>query len=1643
MSKIDDKYIKALSDFTGALEQIVAVLKSQQKNNKADTVNDMLKNVPDTLNNVVNELKKVNSGLAEVKNTNNEILRKIESVKKQKESGMFDRIEDPKNKNKIVDGIKVVILIAAGVLALGMAFKIIGKVDFLSVMALSGSIVLMSIAFSKLAENKNLKFSQVLLISAMLPLMALGIALSGAILHSFPKFGLAQGLSILFISGALGVASYLLLNALSKIHVKSLLMIPLLPFILPLIALGLVKSSIILAGVQQLSFAQVLSIGLVGLALGVATYGIGLALRGMKNITWKEMIALPLMIPLIAGGIVLASMVFQKFIPLKTPSQILIGSAVIGLSMLAFAPAIWILGSMNYKDLIAGTLVILPLVYMITKASAIFQSFVPLKAPLQLGISSLFMGLALLSFAPSILLLGKMSLKDLLKGALIILPLAFLIVKASTLFQDFVPLKNPLQLGISSLAIGMSILFFTPAVLLLGKMSMKDLITGSIGVLFVAGTILATAYIFTLLPSNMVYPPLMWTLGAGLSILAFGALSVALGAIMTLTAGIGFGALALGMASILLIAGTIVGTSIILGKGDYSKYPSLDWALGVGGSLIAFSYAAILAAGAGLVSLVSKFFTGEDPLIAVAKSMVNVSKELESGNWKGNYPSKDWALGVGTSLILFSAATVLAGGVSLITSIFAWFDNDEDPLVTLSISMVNVSKELEKGKWGGNYPKEDWALGVGTSLILFATVTALAGGTALLTSIFAWFDEDEEPLLTLAISMVNVSKEIQKGKWGGNYPSVDWALGVGTSLTLFATVTALAGGVGLLNSIFAWFDQDEDPLMTLAISMVKVSEKLQKGNWGGNYPSVDWALSVGTALTLFATATATSGGMSLLTNIFAWFDEDNDPLMKITLSMVDISKKLQEGNWGGNYPKLDWATGVGTSLMLFATATATAGGMNLLTDIFAWFSKDEKDGPLLKVAKSMVEISNTLQGGNWGGNYPKLDWAGGVGTALTLFATATATAGGMSLITNVLAWLDEDSDPLMKIAKSMVDISNTLQGGNWGGNYPKLDWASGVGTTLTLFATATTTAGGMSLITNVLAWLDEDSDPLMKITISMVEISKKLQDGKWDGNYPKLDWATGVGTALMLFASATVTAAGGNLVTDILNFFTDTNDPLLKLVTSMVTISTEIQKGKWEGNYPKEEWAKGVGQSVKLFAEATASLRSESSSILDMFSGDDPLFKLASSMIEISNRIDEGKWNGNYPKEDWSKGVGGALKLFAETTAFAKDQASIFDIFKSKDTLKNLATSMVEVSNILDSGKYDNFPSKAHIGIIGYFVETISKVVDENNINNNDAIKFSQSTTSITPAIKTWMNMLSDSDYTTIPSKAYTKNLSFYLLSIGETIKDFASLKITIQEFVDFNRAIKLMIPSLNELDNLPDINTSTVKNMKSISEVLKELAIGVDSFMYEDYGGLVGGIITFFAGGKKRSMDDFVNFSIGLSNLVHGLQVLTTLSPMQGGITKGYIEFLGGLKDLPELPDLSSKAESINKLATSFVTLADALSKVNTNLDGFSNLYKGLSINIDEKNLLKTVDKSNLKITNNSAEDKSNLVIKPIINKSDSEKEFDDALRQETSKPEKEAIQENKSQNQFYTDIADIKKILYEIRDTIDRPEPAESFYK
>ena len=727
MSKIDDKYIDALQDFTAALEEVVKTLKEQQKDSKSDVVNEMLKNMPNNLETIVNDLKKVRKDTHNIKNNTETILKEVKAARKAKETGMFDRVEDPKNKNKIVDGIKVVVLIAAGVLALGMAFKIIGKVDFLSVIALSGAMLMMANAYKKIGDIKGLDYKKVFMISAVMPLMAVGLVLSGYILRAFPKFTLMQGISMMLVGGALGIATYLVLKSLQKINFKSLIFVPLLPIILPLIALGLVKSSYILKDIKQLSLMQVFAVALVSLALAAATFGIGLVLKGVKNITWKEMLTLPAMIPLIAGGIVAASVIFQAFMPIKNPLQLLVGSLVIGLS----------------------------------------------------------------------------------------------------------------------------ILIFTPAIYFLGKLSMTQIVKGTLAVLAVSGAILGVAWIFSLLPTQMKYPEVMWTLGSGFSILAFGLLQI----------GLGFVAMNpffwVGIPALLAVAGSMVGVSYILNEGKWNgAYPSLEWSLGVGTSLVAFSAAAIGAAVGGVAGVVATFFTGEDPLIMLAKSMVGVSWLLQSGKWDGGYPSVGWAAGVGLALLGFASVTILAAAGNLVTSILNFFSGDKDPLMTLTQSMVSVSWKLQEGKWNDNYPSMEWAEGVGASLGVFGAITILAATSGLVKSVFAFFSKEKDPLLTLAQSMVGVSLLLQSGKWDGNYPSLPWTLGVSSAMTAFAAITMVSSAASLASSIASFFgDKSGDPLVSLARSMKQVSWILTTGKYE-IYPLKNYTDSVSYLMLTMANVTS-------------------------------------------------------------------------------------------------------------------------------------------------------------------------------------------------------------------------------------------------------------------------------------------------------------------------------------------------------------------------------------------------------------------------------------------------------------------------------------------------------------------------------------------------------------------------------------------------------------------------------------------------------------------------------------------------------------------------------------------------------------------------------------------------------------------
>ena len=127
-----------------------------------------------------------------------------------------------------------------------------------------------------------------------------------------------------------------------------------------------------------------------------------------------------------------------------------------------------------------------------------------------------------------------------------------------------------------------------------------------------------------------------------------------------------------------------------------------------------------------------------------------------------------------------------------------------------------------------------------------------------------------------------------------------------------------------------------------------------------------------------------------------------------------------------------------------------------------------------------------------------------------------------------------------------------------------------------------------------------------------------------------------------------------------------------------------------------------------------------------------------------------------------------------------------------------------------------------------------------------------------------------------------------------------------------------------------------------------------------------------------------------------------------------------------------------------SFATLADSLSKVNSNLQNFGTLSRNLPlINIDDSKLLENIDKykGSLSVVNEKQTSQANLLtsLKDVFDSKNKNIE----LKSEIDKKDTSKVEESKRQQQFYQDIADIRSLLYEFKDFIEAPSQNGSFYK
>jgi hypothetical protein len=430
------------------------------------------------------------------------------------------------------------------------------------------------------------------------------------------------------------------------------------------------------------------------------------------------------------------------------------------------------------------------------------------------------------------------------------------------------------------------------------------------------------------------------------------------------------------------------------------------------------------------------------------------------------------------------------------------------------------------------------------------------------------------------------------------------------------------------------------------------------------------------------------------------------------------------------------------------------------------------------------------------------------------------------------------------------------------------------------------------------------------------------------------------------------------------------------------------------------DWIKGAGLSIAAFGVgalllggAIMLLGGVAGAVI-LGAGIAAILVLAGAMLGVDAILNLGTFK-RFPSEEWAKGVSKSMVLFTGLND-AKGIGGAFigaisGFIKGvggagiSATMVPIAMAMVAVDKIFNQGKFDKVPSNKYMDDFSYFIAAISLSVDKWE-----------------PSVK--------------------------------EAKDFAS-------------SMEIIIPALDSLSKMPTVNDSLLKNMKLISESLALLITGVDSFMYESRGGLIGGFNKAVGTRTKRNMSDFNNFSSGLINIANSIQVLSTLRPMQSNVLTGFGQFLDYFKNMPDLKELDSKSSSIVKLSNSLLLLATSLMAVNSNLEGFTNLSRGMfliSIIDDTKfnNVLKSIDKykGTLQVINQIPEEQTNLlsVIKGLYEtmsiQNNKDVESKDVLNTE------KVI--DKETRKFYDDISDIKNILNEFRYSINKPPKAGSFY-
>jgi len=911
-----------IQNFATSLEDLVEELKEQNKKDPTELLNHLVNSIDEnTLNTIVEDVKVIKENVQIINKNTDKILEVVKEQKKAKETGMFGEIENKSNKDKIIGAVKTTVLIAAGVLAIGMAFKIVGDVDFLSVVSLGMGIIFTAYAFSKVAsikddDGKLIDLKRATQIGLVMVVISGAILVSGLLLKMMPVLELKEIASIIGVGVGIGAATYFILKGMKNIKSKDIPKLMKAPIILPIIALAVVASSWILKGVTDISLWSVikasLAIGLTTLMMLPTIY----ALQKMKLLQPTAIADLIIgigAIALISTAIMVSSWILSigNYDGNYPSWQWSLG---VGLAMITFAAPMMTIGmiiaSSGGIGLVLG-LVAVPLIAIAIVVTSYILQAGSYDNPVPL-IWAIGTGLLMLTFGATMVVLGA-TLPFLIIGAVSMSIVALSIVATSYILQAG-SYDNPVPL---IWAIGTDILMLTfgATIVALGAF-LPFLIIGAVSMSIVAISIAATSYILQA-GSYEKYPEYDWSLSVGLLMIMYGATMVVLGATLPFLI---LGAVAMG-----IVALSIVATSAILSKGTYNTYPGYEWSLGVGlaiyafgAEMIALGAVALLGFGLGFVAIGA----GLIAVLMVADAIQQTSHILAKGTYSnGSYPSEEWAKGVGGAIMAFAKALAIQSGMNLINSFFGG-DNVDLSAFIIKISNAILTAGMIFGAGGsadfwnnGSYPGADWAKGVGGAITAFAYALQIQSDSG------GWFSDN----IDFSAFIIKVSKAILKagelfsnngfGLWSeGSYPGADWAKGVGE------TISAFADTLKAQSDASSWWSGEFD----FAEFIISISEAIISagalftedgfGLWNeGTYPNSEWSKGIGDTLSAFAEVIKKLGDSGIDVE-----GDAADIMIELSEAMIEIGELFSESNpsyWDTQFtPTKEWGENIANTI---------------------------------------------------------------------------------------------------------------------------------------------------------------------------------------------------------------------------------------------------------------------------------------------------------------------------------------------------------------------------------------------------------------------------------------------------------------------------------------------------------------------------------------------------------------------------------------------------------------------------------------------------------------------------------------------------------------------------------------------------------